>query len=51
MTKKEAIKLYGSKRLLAEALKVSVQAVNAWKDKAIPKLREYQIKEQKDLLP
>jgi DNA-binding XRE family transcriptional regulator len=45
MTKKEAIKLYGTKRKLAEALGVSVQAVNAWNEKQIPKLREYQIRE------
>jgi uncharacterized protein YjcR len=45
VTKKEAIKLYGTKRKLAEKLGISVQAVNAWKDKQIPKLREYQIHE------
>jgi len=43
MTKKEAIKIFGTKRKLAEALGISVQAVNAWKEKAIPKLREYEI--------
>jgi biotin operon repressor len=48
VTKKEAIKLYGSKRKLAESLGISVQAVNAWDDKEIPKLREYEIKEQKE---
>jgi len=46
MTKKEAIKLYGNKRKLAEALGISVQAVNAWKEKQIPRLREYEIKEK-----
>jgi transposase-like protein len=49
MTKKEAIKLVcgnkGTPRQLAEKLGVSVQAVSAWKKDAIPKLREYEIKE------
>jgi DNA-binding transcriptional regulator YdaS (Cro superfamily) len=46
VTKKEAVKLFGNKRALAEKLGISVQAVNAWKEKQIPKLREYQINEQ-----
>lgn len=45
MTKKEAIKIFGNKRKLAAALDISVQAVNAWKEKQIPKLREFQINE------
>lgn len=48
MTKKEAIKLAcgnkGTPRLLAEKLGISVQAVAAWKNNAIPELRELQIK-------
>lgn len=45
MTTKEAIAMFGgSRRRLAEALGISVQAVAQWGD-MVPKLREYQIKE------
>lgn len=45
MTTKEAIAMFrGSRRRLAEALGISVQAVAQWGD-MVPKLREYQIRE------
>jgi DNA-binding transcriptional regulator YdaS (Cro superfamily) len=44
----EAVALFGgSRRALAESLGISVQAVAQWGD-AVPKLREYQIKEIKE---
>lgn len=45
MTTKEAVAMFGgSRRSLAEALGISVQAVAQWGDE-VPRLREYQIKE------
>lgn len=45
MTTKEAVAMFnGSRRRLAEALGITVQAVAQWGDE-VPKLREYQIKE------
>lgn len=45
MTTKEAIAMFGgSRRKLAEALGISVQAVAQWGGE-VPVLREYQIKE------
>lgn len=44
MKTKEAIEYFKGKRRLADALGISVQAVQAWKEN-VPALREYQIKE------
>lgn len=44
MKTEEAIKYFQGKRRLADALGISVQAVQAWKEN-VPALREYQIKE------
>jgi len=45
MTTQEAIKAFGSRRKLAEALGISPQAVWSWGETP-PKLRLYQIKEK-----
>ena len=44
MKTEEAIKLFGGVRPLAEALKLSVQAVYQWGE-TVPPLRVYHIKE------
>lgn len=44
MTTLEAVQYFGSKRKLAEALKLSTQAIQAWGD-TVPPLREYQLKD------
>lgn len=44
MKTEEAVKLFGSVRAIAEALRLSVQAIYAWGD-TVPALRVYQIRE------
>jgi DNA-binding transcriptional regulator YdaS (Cro superfamily) len=44
MTKEKAIAIFGSVRALADALGITEQAVNQWKDE-IPPLRAYQIRD------
>lgn len=55
MTKKEAIKVFGTPKKLAKYLGISQTAVYLWPDSAIPKRREYEIREyiksRKDELP
>ena len=48
MTKKKAVAIFGSQEKLAKFLKISQSCVSRWSDKAIPKLREYQLKEYLD---
>jgi DNA-binding transcriptional regulator YdaS (Cro superfamily) len=43
MTKKEAIKIFGSAKALADALGISEAAVSQW-GHAVPELRVYQIR-------
>lgn len=45
MTRKRAISIFGSQQELAKFLKISQSCVSRWDEKAIPKLREYQLKE------
>lgn len=44
MTKEKAIAIFGSVRALADALGITEQAVNQWKE-GVPPLRVYQIRE------
>lgn len=44
MTKEKAIAIFGSVRALADALGITEQAVNQWKED-VPPLRDYQIRE------
>lgn len=45
MTTKEAVAMFGgSRRRLAEALGITVQAISQWGDR-VPELRAYQIRE------
>lgn len=44
MTKEEAVRLFGTQRNLARALKISEPAVSRWTE-TVPPLRAYQIKE------
>jgi len=47
MTTAEAMELFGGRRELAAALRISVQATYQWGDD-VPELRQYQIKELAD---
>lgn len=44
MTTEEALKAFGSKAAIAQALNISPQAVSYWKEK-VPELRAYQLRE------
>ncbi len=44
MTKVQAIRLFGSVKALADALRITPEAVYQW-PKQVPKLREYEIRE------
>jgi len=45
MTKTKAVKHFGSQAKLAEALGIKQAAIAQWNEEAIPKLREFEIKE------
>lgn len=44
MTVEKAIEIFGSRKAIADALGIKVQAVYQWKG-VVPRLRVYQIKE------
>ena len=46
MKTSDVIRVFGSVKLIAEALAISVQAVYLWGNE-VPKLRQYQIREMK----
>jgi len=45
MKKNDALQHFGSERAIAEAIGISVQAVNKWGDD-VPPLRAYQLQEK-----
>lgn len=45
MTKTKAVKYFGSQGKLADALGINQASISQWNEEAIPKLREFEIKE------